>query len=152
MKKHTESSAERVASTIADFFSCSCTMRLSMLSSMTKLDSLHGSTLAEPMDPIHSLYMRGEVSKRHETSTCAHEIQPAKPDSRQGSIQSAAGGKGRTAGFHQLSMRYTRDASVRLSATPPAFKLTRKTVTCTLFTKENQLIWRSFCARDLLKC
>jgi hypothetical protein len=31
-------------------------------------------------------------------------------------------------------MRYTREASVRLSATPPAFKLTRNTVTSTLFT------------------
>jgi hypothetical protein len=41
----------------------------------------------------------------------------------------------RTAGFHQLSIRKTREASVRLRATPPAFKLTRKTVTCVLFTK-----------------
>lgn len=40
----------------------------------------------------------------------------------------------RTAGFHQLSIKNTRDASVRLSATPPAFRLTRKTVTFTLFT------------------
>lgn len=42
-----------------------------------------------------------------------------------------------TAGFHQLSIRYTREASVRFSATPPAFKLTRKTVTWTLFTAVN---------------
>jgi hypothetical protein len=34
-----------------------------------------------------------------------------------------------TAGFHQLSIRYTRDASVKLSATPPAFRLTRNMVT-----------------------
>jgi hypothetical protein len=40
------------------------------------------------------------------------------------------------AGFHQLSMRYTRDASVKFNATPPAFKLTRNTVTPTLFTEE----------------
>ena len=39
-----------------------------------------------------------------------------------------------TAGFHQLSIRYTRDASVKFNATPPAFKLTKKTVTWTLFT------------------
>jgi hypothetical protein len=44
--------------------------------------------------------------------------------------------RGLTAGFHQLSIKYTRDASVKLSATPPAFRLTRKMVTCTLFTKD----------------
>src|SRR6266403_3179356 len=38
------------------------------------------------------------------------------------------------AGFHQLPIRYTRDASVKLSATPPAFRLTRNIVTCTLLT------------------
>jgi hypothetical protein len=42
--------------------------------------------------------------------------------------------RGLTAGFHQLSIRYTRDASVKLSATPPAFRLTRNMVTSTLFT------------------
>ena len=33
-------------------------------------------------------------------------------------------------------MRYTLDASVRFRATPPAFKLTRKMVTSTLFTDD----------------
>src|SRR6267142_2471466 len=46
--------------------------------------------------------------------------------------------RGLTAGFHQLSMRYTRDASVRLSATPPAFRLTRNIVTSTLFTRQRE--------------
>ena len=35
-------------------------------------------------------------------------------------------------------MRYTRDASVKFRATPPAFKLTRKTVTSTLFTDDGE--------------
>lgn len=39
-----------------------------------------------------------------------------------------------TAGFHQLSIKKTREASVKFNATPPAFKLTRNTVTWTLFT------------------
>lgn len=34
-----------------------------------------------------------------------------------------------TAGFHQLSIRKTREASVKFNATPPAFRLTRNTVT-----------------------
>jgi hypothetical protein len=35
-------------------------------------------------------------------------------------------------------MRYTRDASVKFRATPPAFKLTRKTVTSILFTDDGE--------------
>ena len=48
-----------------------------------------------------------------------------------------------TAGFHQLSMRYTRDASVKFRATPPAFKLTRKTVTSILFTVDGESALKS---------
>ena len=69
-----------------------------------------------------------------------HEIRPVDPEREQtwSSVKGHQGGKreGLTAGFHQLSIRYTRDASVKLSATPPAFRLIRNTVTCTLFTKK----------------
>ena len=41
-----------------------------------------------------------------------------------------------TAGFYQLSMRCTRGSSVKFNATPPAFKLTKNTVTPTLFTEK----------------
>ena len=40
-------------------------------------------------------------------------------------------------------MRYTRDASVKFRATPPAFKLTRKTVTSILFTDDGESALKS---------
>ena len=51
-------------------------------------------------------------------------------------------------------MRYTREASVKFRATPPAFKLTRKTVTSTVFT-EKMLSWTRNAKQqecDKLKC
>jgi hypothetical protein len=55
----------------------------------------------------------GGKSAKDKTSTCTHEIQPAKPDSRQGSIQSAAGkGEGANRGvpptIHKVHARCLR--------------------------------------------
>lgn len=110
-----ESSVERVASIIALFFSCSCTIRLSILSSITSLIASTGRRCPRR-------WIRSMASEQKKGCECVNSAS-GREDARYS-----------TAGFHQLSMRYTRDASVKFKATPPAFKLTKKTVTSTLFT------------------
>ena len=80
----TESSVERVASTIAAFFSCSCTAHQQQLKDVTnratylynftlytilyhQLDDLDGSVLAQTMDTIHSLCRAGEPTSHRQT-------------------------------------------------------------------------------------
>jgi len=95
-----------------------------------QFDGLHRTVLAQPMNSIHGLILDSRVPNPSSVPTNKY-VRP-----RNGEVGTEYGMDGRLSPtYHQLSMRYTLDASVKFSATPPAFSDTKNTVTSTLFTK-----------------